>query len=88
MERHRAVREERLHLGHEQVALFEKRAHLQLVAFEFTALVTGSSMQFASFVIYVHTCTPPGRLTDESIRTASCREFASTFHRRGCTWNA
>lgn len=31
--------------------------------------------------------TPPGKLTEDSIRTASCREFASTFHRRGCTWS-
>ena len=29
---------------------------------------------------------PPGRLTDESIRTASCLEFASTFHLRAATY--
>jgi hypothetical protein len=37
-------------------------------------------------LLNIPTWTPPGRLTDESMRTASCRAFASTFHLRGCTF--
>ena len=32
-----------------------------------------------------HTCTPPGKLTELSISTASCLEPASTFHRLAAT---
>jgi hypothetical protein len=32
-----------------------------------------------------HTCTPPGKLMEESIRIASVRPSASTLHRRGPT---
>lgn len=38
MQTHRAVREEGLHLGDEQVALLEERPHLQLVRFKFPSL--------------------------------------------------
>ena len=32
-------------------------------------------------------CTPPGRLMLDSISTAFCAACASTFHRRGPTWD-
>ncbi len=38
-------------------------------------------------LLNISTWTPPGRLTDESMRTASCRALASTFHLRGCTFH-
>ena len=44
MQAHRPVAHDGLHLGDEQVALFEERAHLEFVGFEFAALGMGCKL--------------------------------------------
>jgi hypothetical protein len=90
MERHGTVSEKCLDFCYKQVALFEKIPHLELIAFHFSTLkrVQTHPRQGQNDIreLNISTWTPPGRLTDESMRTASCRALASTFHLRGCTF--
>jgi len=90
MERHGTVSEKCLDFCYKQVALFEKIPHLELIAFHFSTLkcVQTHRRQGKNEIrsLNISTWTPPGRLTDESMRTASCRALASTFHLRGCTY--
>jgi len=91
MERHGTVSEKCLDFCYKQVAFFEKIPHLELIAFHFSTLkcVQTHRRQCKNEIIRsldISTWTPPGRLTEESMRTASCRALASTFHLRGCTY--
>lgn len=57
VEGHRAVREEGLDLGDEQVALFEERAHLQLVALQFSPLwshIVREMRSYSRVYAYLH----------------------------------
>lgn len=91
---HGAVTEEGLHLGDEEVALLEESAHLQFVRLEFPSLRAreGGRGEVRNCVRRAdaregeRAWTPPGRLMDESMRTAFCEACVSTFHRLGPTW--
>jgi hypothetical protein len=91
MERHSTVSKKGLHFRYEQVALFKKGSHLEFIALQFATLesvqIRSKSAMIGELDLGISTWTPPGRLTDESMRTASCRELASTFHLRGCTFS-
>lgn len=90
VERHGTVSKKCLDFCYKQVALFEKIPHLELVALQLSTLKCRQTHrhQRKSDIrsLDIPTWTPPGRLTDESMRTASCRALASTFHLRGCTF--
>lgn len=86
MQGHGAIGEERLDFGYQKVSLFEEITHLKFVTFQFSALKGMKSEFNEEGGETAHTWTPPGRLTDDNIRIASCLELASTFHRRGWTW--
>jgi len=90
VERHGTVSKKCLDFCYKQIALFEKIPHLEFIAFHFSTLkcVQSHRRQRKNDIssLNISTWTPPGRLTDESMRTASCRALASTFHLRGCTY--
>ena len=92
MEGHGAIRKKSLNFCYKEVPLFEEISHLELIALQLATLRVvqnrcGQHMQRRDYIKSIPTWTPPGRLTDESMRTASCRALASTFHLRGCTFS-